>query len=91
MELISPNQELGQRSQGGFGFPQAALLGIPPYPIGTALEENQMGKASPTNLTHPNHLSSHTPRSESHCLVPIQNSHETSTSNAELYKLKVKS
>ena len=47
-ELISPNWESEQRSQGEFGFPWAALLGTPP-PIITALEENQIEKVPPTN------------------------------------------
>ena len=29
-ELISPNEESKQGSQGGFGFPLATLLGMPP-------------------------------------------------------------
>ena len=34
------------------GFPWAALSGTPP-PLGTALEENQAGKAPPANLQCP--------------------------------------
>ena len=48
MELISPNQESEQRSQGGFGIPWAALLGHLP-PISMALGENHMEKVPPTN------------------------------------------
>ena len=51
-ELISPNQESEQRSQGEFSFPWAALSGTPP-PISTALEENQMEKVPPTIPQHP--------------------------------------
>ena len=47
-ELISPNWESEQRSQGELSFPRAALLGTPP-PISTTLEENQTEKAPPAN------------------------------------------
>ena len=52
MELISPNPESEQMSQGEFGFPQAALLGTP-TDHGMTLRENQMEKVPPTNLQHP--------------------------------------
>ena len=51
-QLISPNWESEQRSQGNLASLGAALSGTP-HPLAQPLEENQMEKAPPTNLQCP--------------------------------------
>ena len=90
MRSISPKWEPGWRTQGRFQCPLGHFTGDIPCPISTALEENQMEEVPPTNLTHPSPQSSHT---WIRWPLPSANPelHKTSTRDAELYELKVKS
>ena len=73
MRSISPKQEPGWRTWGRFQHPLGCLIGDNLHPIGTALEENQMEEAPPTNPDTSHHLSLPAPRSDDHCLPWIWN------------------
>ena len=58
-----------------------------PHPTGIAVEENQMEKVPPANLTHP--ITSVFPHTQIRWPLPSTNQelHKTSTRDAELYEL----
>ena len=87
MELTSPKQEPGQRTNGRFQLTLGCFIRDAP-PIGMAPEENLMEKAPPANLTHPITSVFLQIQTRQPLLSTNPEPYKTSTKDAELYELK---